>query len=188
MPKGVFITGGSGFVGHRLLEAAPALGRPVFALLRGARAARASETPDVSIVSGDSAPPRVLPGRPAILLDTVMHLAAATGRASAADHERVNAKGTEILLEECRRAGVAKVLFVSSVATTFPGKTGYHYALTKAHAEEAVRRSGLRFLILRPTMILWAGRTRPHCAREAGDVTCRRTTRRRPRSCSAHPC
>jgi NADH dehydrogenase len=89
--------------------------------------------------------------------DTVVHLAAATGRAPDAEHVRVNVYGTELLLSECRRAGVANILFVSSIATTFPATADYHYARTKLQAEEAVRRSGLRFVILRPAIILGPG-------------------------------
>ena len=137
MPEGVFITGGSGSSAIDCWKLRRRWAGRCLRLERRARRA-SSETSDVSIVSGDLLRPEsyrdVLPS-----CDTVMHLAAATGRASAGDHERVNARGTEILLEECRRAGVAKVLFVSSVATTFPDKTGYPYALTKARAEEAVR-------------------------------------------------
>jgi nucleoside-diphosphate-sugar epimerase len=156
MPEGVFVTGGTGFVGRRLLRAIPALGRRVFVLTRHADTARRADDPGISIVAGDLLRPEsyrnVLSS-----CDTVLHLAAVTGAASAAEHERVNAQGTEVLLEECRRAGVEKVLFVSSVAVSFPDKTGYHYALAKVRAEDAVRRSGLRFLIVRPTMILGPG-------------------------------
>jgi NADH dehydrogenase len=155
MPGGVFVTGGTGFVGRRLLKAIPALDRPVFVLARRAHTARPAD-PGMTIVAGDLLRPEsyrhALPS-----CDTVLHLAAVTGAASAAEHERVNAEGTQVLLEECRRAGVEKVLFVSSVAASFPDKTGYYYALAKVRAEDAVRRSGLRFLIVRPTMILGPG-------------------------------
>jgi NADH dehydrogenase len=69
----------------------------------------------------------------------------------------VNAGGTAALVDEARRAGVTGLLFVSSVAVTFPELSGYHYAQAKALAETSVRNSGLRFLIVRPTMILGPG-------------------------------
>lgn len=149
----IFVTGGSGFVGRMLLPMLQSLGRPVIALAR-------QDVPwsahGITVIRGDLLDPssyaNALPS-----CEIVIHLAAATGRASPEEHLRVNAQGTGVLLDECRRAGVPKVLFVSSIATTFPDKTGYHYALAKSLAEEAVARSGLRFAILRPTVILGPG-------------------------------
>jgi NADH dehydrogenase len=54
-------------------------------------------------------------------------------------------------------------LYVSSIAVRFPNKTRYYYAQSKEQAEQLVRSSGLRYTILRPTIILgqgspvWAG-------------------------------
>jgi nucleoside-diphosphate-sugar epimerase len=149
----IFVTGGSGFVGRTLLPALQQLGRPVIALAR-------QDLPwsgnGISVTRGDLLEPSSY-AKALRSCDVVIHLAAATGRASPEEHLRVNAQGTSVLLEECRKAGVPKVLFVSSIATTFADKTGYHYALTKCLAEEAVARSGLRFVILRPTVILGPG-------------------------------
>jgi NADH dehydrogenase len=84
----------------------------------------------------------------------VVHLAATTGRATKAQHFRVNALGTETLLNECQSAGVDRFLFVSSIAAGFPDRRDYHYAEAKVRAEAAVRGSKIAFTILRPTMIL----------------------------------
>jgi NADH dehydrogenase len=48
---------------------------------------------------------------------------------------------------------------VSSVAATYRDTTLYHYADSKAEAEESVRMSGLPYVILRPTLVL--GRNSP---------------------------
>jgi NADH dehydrogenase len=89
--------------------------------------------------------------------DVVLHLAALTGRASKQDHFRVNAIGTETLVDQCRRAGVQRILFASTIAVKFPDKKRYYYAQAKLRAEEAVRASTLRFAIIRPTIILGQG-------------------------------
>jgi len=154
MPHGIFVTGGTGFVGRHLLNALRDVGTPVFALAR-AGTSLPQET-GITVVTGDLLEPETY--RNALrACDVVIHLAAATGRASAEEHVRVNARGTEILIEECRQANVQKLLFVSSIATTFPDKTGYHYAEAKSRAEDAVSRSGLQFIILRPTIIVGPG-------------------------------
>jgi len=155
MQRSVFVTGGAGFVGKRLLEALTRTGARVVALDRsGALKDRAPKGCDV--VRGDLLETATY--RDALATcGTVIHLAASTGNASRDQHHRVNAVGTTALVEEARRAGVTGFLFVSSVAVTFPDLGGYHYAQAKALAETSVRNSGLRFLIVRPTMILGPG-------------------------------
>lgn len=157
MPTGIFVTGGSGFVGSRLLPELLALGRPVVALDRsGALAARYAGTAGLTVVRGDLLKPSTY-GPALRSCSTVIHLAAATGRATREDHMRVNRRGTEDLLEECSKTSVTKILFVSTIAATFPENDGYHYADAKRHAEDAVSRSGFHFTILRPTIILGRG-------------------------------
>ncbi len=151
---GVFVTGGSGFVGRPLLAALSAEGRPVTVLTRSGLQGK---TPaGATVVRGDLLEPHTY--RDALRsCETVLHLAAATGRASEEEHRRVNARGTEVLVEECRVAGVSNLLFTSSIATTFPDTSGYHYAEAKRRAEDTVSQSGLRFAIIRPTIILGPG-------------------------------
>jgi NADH dehydrogenase len=150
------VTGGSGFVGRRLLAELPGLGRPVMALRRDTARADASEAPGVTRVRGDLLDPATYIDA-LRSCDTVLHLAAATGNATAAEHDRVNHRGTVALLDQARTAGVRNFLFVSSIAVTFPDTSGYHYAIAKTRAEDAVRSLRLRFLIVRPTMILGPG-------------------------------
>ena len=110
----------------------------------------------VRVVSGDLLDPATY--RNALsTTDVVIHLAASTGRASEEEHFRVNARGTELLVEQCRQTRVRAFLFVSSIAAKFPDTRHYPYAQAKLRAEEAVRASGLRFAIVRPTVILGPG-------------------------------
>src|SRR5688500_4002765 len=119
MRDGVFVTGGSGFVGRRVLPELLTLGRPVFGLDRSGTLAAMPDAGGITVVKGDLLQPETY--RSALRsCDVVVHLAAATGAAPATEHQRVNARGTEVLLEECLAAGVAKILFVSSIAVTFP--------------------------------------------------------------------
>jgi len=153
----LFLTGGSGFVGLRLIPALQRAGHSVTALDRsGSLGSRVADPADLRVVTGDLLDPATY--RDALsATDLVVHLAAATGRASNADHVRVNAVGTETLVEACRTAGVPRLLFVSSIAATFPDTAHYPYAAAKRRAERAVQQSGLPFAILRPTMIFGPG-------------------------------
>ena len=155
MRKSVFVTGGAGFVGRRLLEALARTGCRVVALDRSGKLR--DQTPQgCEVVNGDLFDPASY--REALATcDTVVHLAAATGNASREQHFHVNAEGARVLVDEARRAGTTRFLFVSSIAVSFPNLEGYHYAQAKARAEAIVRESHLPFLIVRPTMILGPG-------------------------------
>ncbi|MBN2346079.1 MAG: NAD-dependent epimerase/dehydratase family protein [Candidatus Aminicenantes bacterium] len=156
--ESLFITGGSGFVGRRLLAAIDP-GR--FGELRwlsrdpAGRAPRTAPVP-ARAVRGDINVPESYRA----LLDpgvTVLHLAAATGKAGPALQRRVNVDGTRTLLQECARAGVRRVLHVSSIAAKFPEKKHYPYARAKEEGEALVRASGLPHVILRPTIVAGPG-------------------------------
>jgi NADH dehydrogenase len=149
-----FVTGGSGFLGARLIAGLTARGAQVTALCR--------EVPpqpwaaSCTWVKGDLQRPDsyagAVPGA-----DAVIHLAAATGTASPRVHHQVNALGTAGLVRAAVDAGVLRFLFVSSIAAGFADVRRYPYARAKLAGEEAVRRSGLRHVILRPTIILGPG-------------------------------
>jgi NADH dehydrogenase len=157
MTSRVFVTGGSGFVGSRLLAALRSHGYAVAALDRsGTLRRRAMPNDGVDVVHGDLLSPNTYAGALSAS-DVVLHLAATTGRASRDSHFRVNAEGTEALLDQCRRGGPSRILFTSSIAVTFEDTRDYYYAQAKLRAETAVKRSGLSYAILRPTMILGPG-------------------------------
>jgi NADH dehydrogenase len=90
-------------------------------------------------------------------VDVVLHLAAATGKTSSADHFAVNAEGTRLLLEQCRRHGVRRFLYVSSIAAKFQDVRHYPYARSKRQGEAAVAASGLAFTVVRPTPVIGLG-------------------------------
>jgi len=144
----ILLTGSSGFVGRRLLPRLAALGDVV-----GLDMADAA---DAHAIRGDPLKPDSW--RDALAgCDTVLHLAAATGKAPAKVHFRVNLHGTETLLDAAARAGVRRFLFISTIAVRFADTRRYPYARAKLQAEGAVRRSGLDHVIVRPTMVFGPG-------------------------------
>lgn len=147
------VTGGTGFVGRRLLTMLPP-DREVRLVVR--EPSRLGPLPPAwTIVTADlvrSSLDRALDGA-----DTILHLAARTGSASAQVHQRDNTEVTGRLLEAACRGGVHRFCFVSSIAAGYPDRRHYHYANAKLAAEALVNASGLKTLIVRPTMILGAG-------------------------------
>jgi NADH dehydrogenase len=90
-------------------------------------------------------------------IETVIHLAARTGKASRRDLWAANVQGTRHLVEAAREAGVKRFLFVSSIAAGYPDRRHYHYAESKLAAEAIVLQSGLDSLVVRPTMVFGRG-------------------------------
>lgn len=149
----IFVTGGSGFIGRTLLPALVADGHQVVAL---DRSASLTAEPGIEVVHGDLLRPESwvdsLKG-----CDLVVHLAAATGAASARTHVTTTIEGTRTLLRACADTGTTRLLFVSSIAAGFPVTRGYAYAEAKQQAEALIAGSGLQFAIVRPTMVFGTG-------------------------------
>lgn len=156
MPDAILITGGSGFLGRRLLERLDFSRFPaVYCLMRRPPRSLPSAA-NLHIVEGsldDPAHWREILSR----CRTVVHLAAVTGKATRREHFAGNLHATETLLRECRSAGVERFLFTSTIAAQFRHTGRYFYAQAKIAAERAVRESGLAFTIVRPTMIIGPG-------------------------------
>jgi NADH dehydrogenase len=83
-----------------------------------------------------------------------VHLAAVTGKAPAEHYFSVNRDGTQHLLTRCRERQVKNFLYVSSIAANYPDKSHYYYAQSKLEAEKVVRKSGIGYAIVRPTIVL----------------------------------
>ena len=146
----VFMTGAAGFVGRVAARVLRARGHAVTALQH------AAPVPDgVTAVRGDLLD--ATSWRAAVMAsDVVLHLAATTGRASVAAHERVNKVGTRLLADACAAAR-RPLVFVSTVAAQYPERTRYPYAAAKQEAEAAVRISGGPSVIARPTIVAGPG-------------------------------
>ena len=178
----VTITGGGGFLGQRvarrLAQAGHLGGRPITGLTLfdiAAPPAPAASFP-VAAIAGDVAdlPPAVIPPG----TDVVLHLAAVVSAAAEADYElgrRVNLRGTDAVVDACRRLGRApRLVFTSSVASfsAGPGEVvgtatrqmpANSYGAQKAAAElilaDATRRGFLDAVVLRlPTVSIRPGR------------------------------
>jgi nucleoside-diphosphate-sugar epimerase len=144
----ILVTGAGGFVGSRLIQKLGASGR---GLVR--RMPDSSRT-DLFVkgdLFDDASLAQALEG-----VETVVHLAALTGKASPAEHRRVNFEGTERLLRAAERAGVSRFIFVSTIAVQFGELQDYPYAAAKLEAESAVQSCSMNWVIVRPTMVLGA--------------------------------
>ena len=173
-----FVTGGSGFVGARLIEALVAQGWQVRALVRGEKAAASVATRGAVPVPGEltdrSAVSKAMAGS-----DVVFHVAALFKMwGTQKEFNAVNVEGTRTLVE----AGVAtpsvrKVIMVSAAAVVqgdpepqlnideslpVQQRSFAPYSSSKTAAEQILlaangRREGFQTVALRPGMVWGAG-------------------------------
>lgn len=171
-----FVTGGSGFIGGRLIERLLADGRAVRALARSERSAAAVERLGAEAVPGDLAD-RESMARGAAGCDVAFHLAAHVADWGPwEEFERANVEGTRNALAACERAGVGRFVHCGTEAALMAGEplvgvdetaplrpdSKAPYAATKARAEQAVRdanRRGFETVVLRPRFVWGAGDT-----------------------------
>ena len=166
------MTGGTGFLGRRLVERLLAAGRRVAVLgrttapelqQRGVRFIRAS-LEDAALVRAACAG-----------IETVFHVAAKVGVwGRYDDFFRINVLGTRAVLDGCRAHGVKRLVYTSTPSVVYNGRDlegvdeslplttacPSPYPLTKAIAEREVRAANhplLRTIALRPHLIWGAG-------------------------------
>ncbi|MGI8612050.1 MAG: NAD-dependent epimerase/dehydratase family protein [Sphingomicrobium sp.] len=144
------VTGATGFVGSRLLDAAAADGHQVSALVRRPVPPRAS----VDWVSGSLEQPGALEQLVASA-DAVIHVAGVISGRTAADFDRSNVDGTKAMLHAAKAGGAKRFVHVSSIAAREPELS--LYGASKAKAERLVASSGLPFAIVRPPAVYGPG-------------------------------
>ncbi len=164
----VLVTGATGFLGAALSEKLASAGAHVRALVHTPHKAQALlDRADVEVVTGDIT--RADDMAAAVEgCDYVFHCAAALG-GSLALQRQVNVTGTRNVAQAAARAGVARMVHVSSIAVygypdsgtvresdpAQPSRSAYN--TTKARAEDVLlqvaRHEGLAYSIIRPAMI-----------------------------------
>jgi dihydroflavonol-4-reductase len=117
------ITGASGFVGGHLVERLLGQGWDVRALVRATSDTRHLDALGVACVAGDLSDAGSVE-RASSGCDTVFHLAAATFERDEASFVRANAEGTRLVADAVRRAGVQRLVYLSSYAACGPSTPG----------------------------------------------------------------
>ena len=146
----VAITGGTGFVGSHVVDAAIAAGHQVKALTRREQPPRDG----IEWILGDletRAALEELVGE----ADAVIHVAGVISAPSAAAFEQGNVAGTLAMLAAATAGGVRRFVHVSSLAAREPRLS--LYGASKERAEELVHGSGLDWAIVRPPAVYGPG-------------------------------
>jgi nucleoside-diphosphate-sugar epimerase len=165
-----FVTGGSGFIGGRLIERLVREGTSVRALARSEASGRRVEELGAQPVRGDLGDRASLEVG-AAGAEVAFHLAAQLGEWGPwEEFERGNVEGTRNALEACAAAGVRRFVHCGTEAALMAGQpliqvdetaplrpdSRAPYPATKAKAEQTVRgasRDGFETVVLRPRFV-----------------------------------
>jgi nucleoside-diphosphate-sugar epimerase len=176
MAEAAFVTGGSGFIGGRLVERLVSEGRTVRALARSEAAAQRVAELGAEPVRGEIGD-RASLAAAARGADVAFHLAAQLGEWGPwEDFERDNVEGTRNVLAACAEAGVRRLVHCGTEAALMAGEplvgvdetaplrpdSRAPYPATKAKAEQAVRDAnseGFETVVVRPRFVWGKGDT-----------------------------
>ncbi len=151
----ILVTGATGFVGgHLLRRLAKSGGVPLRGLVRKPGAALPA---GVEAAEGDLTRPETL-AAPLAGVTIVVHAAAITGDRKEpyrGAYDRINRVATENLVAAAKEAGVDRIVLMSGLGTE-PAPAGTYMA-TRWGMEEAVRGSGIPYVILQPSVLFGDG-------------------------------
>ena len=151
----ILVTGGTGFVGRALVRHLLENGYPVRMLIRPSKHSPAlPRGVPVEVAVSSLSDARGLQSA-MVGVDTVFHLASAEWQGVRASLLETDIKGTQMISQAAAAAGVGRLFYLSHLgadrASAFP------LLKAKAIAEEAVRRSGVPYTILRSGIVFGAG-------------------------------
>ena len=147
----ILVTGGTGFVGPKVVHALRTEEREVRCLVRRPEQAATLEAWGCEIVRGDVTDAASL-RRAVAGCDAVVHLVSIiTGKR--VDFERVMVEGTQRLLDAAADAGVRRFVLMSALGTDDSSKDLVPYYGAKWEMERSTRESGLEHVILRPSFV-----------------------------------
>jgi len=144
------LTGGTGFVGAHLLDAAVANGHEVLDLTRREQPPRDHVTWILGDLHDRSALEQLVEDA-----DAAIHVAGVISARTAAAFENGNVLGTLSFLAAATAGGVRRFVHVSSLAAREPNLS--LYGDSKARGEELVMGSGLDWSIVRPPAVYGPG-------------------------------
>jgi uncharacterized protein YbjT (DUF2867 family) len=147
----ILVTGGTGFVGGRVVHALRARSEDVRCLVRSAARAHRLGAWGCELVEGDVGDAETL-ARAVDGADAVVHLVSIiAGRP--ADFERTMTHATEALVGAARTAEVRRIVLMSALGTSEATKDLVPYYGAKWAMEQAVAGSGLEYVVLRPSFV-----------------------------------
>jgi uncharacterized protein YbjT (DUF2867 family) len=147
----ILVTGGTGFIGPKVVQALRAEGHDVRCLVRNPSRAGTLRAWGCEIVQGDVSDPASLK-RAVAGCDVVVHLVAIIA-GSRSDFERVMTRGTRDLVAAAKEAGARRFVLMSALGVSEETRGLTPYYAAKWEMEAAVKSSGLEHVIFRPSFV-----------------------------------
>ena len=149
----ILVTGGTGFIGPRVVHALRERDHPVRALVRdpGGRSATTLAAWGAELVQGDMTDRESL-RRAVEGSEAVVHLVAIR-QGSREQFRRVMEDGTRELVDAAKEAGVKRFVLMSALGTSEETKDLVPYYHAKWEEEQTVSGSGLEHVIFRPSFV-----------------------------------
>src|SRR5262249_24915957 len=110
----ILVTGGTGYVGSRLVRKLAEQGRPVRLIARDVAAARHQAPEYVEVIAGDVTAPATLAAAMTVV-DSVIHLVAIIRERGSATFERINYEGTVHVVDAAVASGARRYLQMSAL-------------------------------------------------------------------------
>ena len=149
----ILVTGGTGFVGPKIVRALRDRDLPVRSLVRrpGERSAATLAAWGSELVQGDMTEAESL-RRAVDGAEVVMHLVAIRqGREE--DFRRIMEQGTRDLATAAKEAGVRRLVLMSALGTSAETKDLVPYYRAKWEMEQTVQGSGIEHVVFRPSFV-----------------------------------
>jgi NADH dehydrogenase len=147
----ILVTGGTGFVGPKVVHALRAQGRDVRALVRRPERAAQLAGWGVELATGDVTDRESLRAA-ADGCTHVVHLVAIL-KGTPSDFHRVMTQGTQNCLAAAKEAGVQRFVLMSALGTSDTTKDTVPYFASKWAMEQATVQSALEYTIFRPSFV-----------------------------------
>jgi len=148
----ILVTGGSGFIGRRVVARLADGGNGVRVAARGQRPAdlpSGVEAVLANVLSGDGLA-EAMSG-----IERAVHMVAVIRESGDQTFEGVIRRGTERVAGAAKLAGVQKLVYVSAIGAQ--DNPTYPYLYAKWWAERAIASSGIKYTILRPSIVFGEG-------------------------------
>jgi uncharacterized protein YbjT (DUF2867 family) len=148
----VLVTGGTGFVGPKIVHALRAEERPVRILARNPEKQDRFRAWGCEVVQGDMTDADSL-GRATEGAEVVVHLVSVAPFADRNVARRVMEQGTRDLVKGAKDAGAKRFVLMSALGVREDTKDLSAYSHAKWDEEQAVKESGLEHTIFRPSFV-----------------------------------
>jgi len=150
----ILVTGGTGFVGSHIVKRLAMNKIETRCLVRKTSNSKRLEELGIELAYGEltdkESLKKALQG-----VETVIHLIGIIVERKGATFEIIHTQGTRALVEACKAAGVKRFIYVSALGARENARSRYH--ITKWEAEQAVIKSGMDYVIFRPSIMIGEG-------------------------------